>query len=57
MKRYRVIAEDSIIAGHSTGEEFSHDFSEFEEWHLIDAGAIEVVKAGESVSKGERKES
>lgn len=56
MKHYRVIAEDTIVAGHATGEEFSHDFSEFEEWHLIDAGAIEVVKAPASPSKSERKE-
>ena len=42
-KRYRVVAEDSVVAGHKTGEEFEADFSEFEEWHLIEAGAIEVA--------------
>ena len=42
-KRYRVVAEDSVVAGHQTGEEFTAEFTEFEEWHLIEAGAIKPV--------------
>lgn len=42
-KRYRVIAEDSVVAGAKTGEEFDAEFTEFEEWHLINAGAIEAA--------------
>ena len=42
-KRFRVVAEDSVVAGHKTGEEFEADFTEFEEWHLINAGAIVVA--------------
>jgi hypothetical protein len=44
-KRYRVVAEDTIVAGHKTGEEFEADLTEFEEWHLIEAGAIKVAVA------------
>ena len=54
-KLYRVVAEDSIVAGHSTGEEFSHDFSAYEERLLVESGAIEVVKAHTS-AKSEREE-
>jgi hypothetical protein len=42
-KRYRVIAEDTVVAGHVKGEEYEAELTEFEEWHLIEAGAIEVA--------------
>jgi hypothetical protein len=51
-KQYRVVGE-SVVAGHQPGEEFSHEFTQFEEWHLIAAGAIALVKEG---AKSEGKE-
>jgi hypothetical protein len=44
--RYRVKAEDAVVAGHKTGEEFSFDEDgEFNVEALIEAGIIEPVKA------------
>jgi hypothetical protein len=50
-KKYRVVAEDSVVAGHKTGEEFEADFTEFEESHLIAAGAIEVAEKAKPAKK------
>jgi hypothetical protein len=48
-KRYRVLAEDSVVAGHKAGEEFS--FEENEDYNveaLVEAGIIELVKPPKS---------
>lgn len=50
-KRYRVVAEDSVVAGAKTGEEFEAEFTEFEEWHLVNAGAIEVADTSKPAKK------
>ena len=52
-KRYRVVAENTVVAGHKTGEEYEADLTEFEEWHLLESGAVEVVKAKPAKQKEE----
>lgn len=42
-KRYRVIAEDAVIAGYKTGEEFEHEFEPFAEAALLEGGGIEIL--------------
>ena len=45
-KTYRVLAEDSVVAGHKAGEEFSFDKEEdYNVQALIEAEIIELVKA------------
>jgi hypothetical protein len=47
--RYRVLAEDSVVAGHKAGEEFSFDEeADYNVEALIAAGIIEPVKASSS---------
>ena len=46
-KRYRVVAEDSVVAGHKTGEEFEADLEKLgvNEQALLASGAVIEVKA------------
>ena len=48
-KRYRVVAENTVVAGHK----YEADLTEFEEWHLIEAGAVEVVDKTKSAKTKE----
>ena len=44
-KLYRVLAEDSVVAGHKAGEEFSfEEGQDFNVEALVTAGIIEPVK-------------
>lgn len=55
-KRYRVLAEDSNVLGHSSGEEFEADLDEgYNVEALIASGALEEVGA-KKPSKAEGKE-
>jgi hypothetical protein len=57
-QRYRVVADDAQVLGHSTGEEFEFDFSEgYDEAALLAGGALELVGAKKRPSSDEGKES
>ena len=43
-KRYRVVAEDTDVLGHKTGEEFEADLEAYNVEALVASGAIEEVK-------------
>ena len=50
LKRYRVVAEDTKVFEHSTGEEFEADLSEeagYDEAAILASGAIEEVAGDE----------
>jgi hypothetical protein len=52
--RYRVKAEDTVVAGHKAGEEFSFDEDgDYNVEALIEAGIIEPVKAAPPKAKEE----
>lgn len=60
VKRYRVTG-GSVVAGHSPGEEFEHEYLEHEEKALLAGGAVVVVALGKRAErraepKPERKE-
>lgn len=57
-KRYRVLAEDAQVLGHSTGEEFEADLSDgYDEAALLASGALEEVGSSKKSSpKDEGKE-
>ena len=56
-KRYRVIAEDTDVLGHTSGEEFDFDFSEgYDEAALLASGALELAGAKKRPSSDEGKE-
>ena len=49
LKRYRVVAEETRVLGHATGDEFEYDFSDsgFDEGAVLASGAIEEVASDE----------
>ena len=42
-KRYRVLAEDTVVLGHASGEEFESDFDGYDVEALLAGGVIEEV--------------
>ncbi len=52
--KYRVIAEDTVVAGHSKGEEFSFPPGDYNVEALIDGGFIEPVKASSKTKEEEK---
>lgn len=51
-KRFRVVAEDTVVLGHKTGEEFEADLSEgYDEDALLASGAVEIVAASKTTTR------
>ena len=53
LKKYRVAAEQTLVLGHSTGEEFEADLTEdgYYEFALLASGALEEVASDEPEAK------
>ena len=50
-KRYRVVAEDTVVLGHKTDEEFESDFEGYDLEALLASGVIEEVGAKRPAGK------
>ena len=53
VKRYRVVAEETKVLGHATGDEFDFDFADsgFDEEAVLASGAIKEVASDEPEAK------
>jgi hypothetical protein len=53
VKRYRVVAEETKVLGHVTGDEFEYDFDDsgFDEAAVLASGALEEVPGDEPEAK------
>jgi hypothetical protein len=54
LKKYRVVAEETVVLGHSTGETFEADFSEeagYNEDAILASGAVALLTDDEPEEK------